>query len=909
MKTVRYTAAQLEALDIGRSTVDTCIVAGPGSGKTTVLVEYFGRLVAAGADPLRILAITFTEKAAGNMREKLAATFAEDAPLRARLERAWVSTVHGFCARLLRENAIFAGVDPQFYVADERESWRMQETAMAAAVEEVFAERPAAMRSLIRGLSSFEFEGAVLSAYDAMRGAGTRVEDLAHFPAPEIGEPGRLNAVLAELRGDPLSGWNANQKAHLADVLEGAERFLSSAAPLAALQAIDAFSCNLRKLKSGTRASELAKELRELIQDARYGAITEYYASERKLLIALLERFDRLYRARKQQAGALDFSDLEEYTVRLLESNPAVRARLNAQFDYVLMDELQDTNGQQAKLLNLVRPPDRLYAVGDVNQSIFGFRHAETRLFLGFRDSVVERGHRLVDLRENFRSRAEVLRAVETVVAGLPGIEPRRLVAAREFAAPRPLAVEAMGAIADDAEQALRLEAQWVAGRILELRETDGFQFRQMAVLVRNTEVLGEFTDAFERASIPAVVNRGRGFYESREVNDLVHLLRGHRQPARRNQPCGRAALASGRGFRLKRSCASGRSATASPVRSTASARKTKRRSRRRISAACNTSASNCAAGGCAANMSLSIACWSKRSMNPATGPNPVRAARRTSRSSWPHARAAAVRMSLDEFVEELALIRASNPREADAPPEDSADAVQLMTVHSAKGLEFPVVFVAALHKGVESNPPLVAFTPEIGLGARWRNPAHQGKREEKDDLFQHALRRRWQERDRDESHRLLYVAMTRAEEHLVLSFAANIRKNWAKVISAALDLNFTAPGDEVRTIAAPDGAEWQLRVRAVDRVPEMQASPPAALAAAEEIVQPALAEITGQHESQATVTALAKFAVCPREYYLGDYLGFEGRVEAPASAETRAPSSLNGRRSRHAGASPAFGR
>ena len=94
--------------------LDACIVAGPGSGKTTVLVEYFRRLVEAGVDPLRILAITFTEKAAGNMREKLAEAFHDDPAQRAQLERAWVSTVHGFCARLLRENAVFAGVDPEF---------------------------------------------------------------------------------------------------------------------------------------------------------------------------------------------------------------------------------------------------------------------------------------------------------------------------------------------------------------------------------------------------------------------------------------------------------------------------------------------------------------------------------------------------------------------------------------------------------------------------------------------------------------------------------------------------------------------------------------------------------------------------------------------------------------------------
>ena len=93
------------------------------------------------------------------------------------------------------------------------------------------------------------------------------------------------------------------------------------------------------------------------------------------------------------------------------------------------MDEFQDTNGQQARLIELIRPPDRFYAVGDINQSIFGFRHAEPAGFTAYRDDVAARGRHLVQLVDNFRSRAEILRAVETVTAGTPGIEDRPLVA------------------------------------------------------------------------------------------------------------------------------------------------------------------------------------------------------------------------------------------------------------------------------------------------------------------------------------------------------------------------------------------------------------------------------------------------------------------------------------------------
>ena len=85
------------------------------------------------------------------------------------------------------------------------------------------------------------------------------------------------------------------------------------------------------------------------------------------------------------------------------------------------MDEFQDTNGQQARLIELIRPPDRFYAVGDINQSIFGFRHAEPAGFTAYRADVEARGRRLVQLVDNFRSRAEILRAVETITAGASG--------------------------------------------------------------------------------------------------------------------------------------------------------------------------------------------------------------------------------------------------------------------------------------------------------------------------------------------------------------------------------------------------------------------------------------------------------------------------------------------------------
>ena len=487
---MNFTRDQLDAIDIGKRHLDTCVVAGPGSGKTTVLVEYFRRLVEAGVDPLRILAITFTEKAAGNMRNKLAVEFRD----------AWVSTVHGFCMRVLRENAVFAGVDPEFRIVEANEAWRMQQESMAAAIDALFQEHPARLRALIRGLSSNEFEEAVLSAYDTMRGAGVRVEDLAGFPVPRGVTTGEIAAMANALRDEPAANWNAAQRRYKDSILEGAERMVTAAGPVEGLRAIASFSANLTKCKRGTVAYDLVRQLRGLIDDAKYSLITEFHAPQRELLIDILRRFDHLYRERKRRAGALDFADLEEFAVRLLEEHPDTRARLQAQFDHILMDEFQDTNGQQTQLLELVRRPDRFYAVGDINQSIFGFRHAEPQGFLDYREAIVRRGRRLVNLADNFRSRPEILSAVETIVEGIDGVERRSLVAGRKFEQPRPVCVDIVAATD------LEMEAQWVARRIL---EEPKFEFKDVAVLVRNTDVMAAFAAAFDKAGIPYLVNRG----------------------------------------------------------------------------------------------------------------------------------------------------------------------------------------------------------------------------------------------------------------------------------------------------------------------------------------------------------------------------------------------------------------
>ena len=848
MSAARFTPEQLAAVDIELRHQDACVVAGPGSGKTTVLVEYFRRLVEAGVDPLRILAITFTEKAAANMRKKLGLAFQDDAEKRARLERAWVSTVHGFCHRLLKENAVFAGIDPEFAIADERTSWRMQQESVKEAIDALLSEKLEAMRGLIRGLSSYEFERVLLTAYDTMRCAGIGVEALAAFPTPSAVTLDQIEETFDALRREePGSSWRYDQKQQFESAMEGAERIVAADTPLAALHAIEGFSCNLQKCKRGNNTYNLLSRMREQIKESVHALISEHYAPERELLLEIMRRFDGIYRARKRAAALLDFNDLEEFAARLLEHNTDVQARVRRQFDHVLMDEFQDTNAQQAKLMHLLRPPDRFYAVGDINQSIYGFRHADPDGFARYREEIRDRGRRLVDLTGNFRSRADILCAVERITNMLAGIEARPLVAKREFEDAPECCVEVIAAPNP------QVEAQWVARRIVEM--TPGFAYKDFAVLVRNTEVIGEFAAAFDAAGIPYVVNRGKGFYESREVNDLTHLLRVIANPRDEVSLAVvlRSPLVGASDEELLRLKSSGRNLGSGLM--------------------------GCEDGSAGARFRDRLREWRARREYITFDRLLLDAIDGSGYEAAPNidkflaqAREAASRMSLDEFIEELEGVRADNPREPDAPPEDSSNTVKVMTVHSAKGLEFPVVFVAAMHKGVDSGTPDIAFSRHIGLGARWRNPATG---EDESDLFLHASKEEWKRREKEEANRLLYVAMTRAEQHLVLSFtlAGHKPSQWDKTVIDTLLLDTSHPAPpQLR-----DMGGWKLRVLVAEGPPELVTAPPAAEKSSrvEWLARP---DVSGQQDTNATVTALAQFGNCPREYYLARYLGYEGR-------------------------------
>jgi len=857
---------------------DVCVDAGPGSGKTRVLVERFRWRVQNGLSPRRILAVTFTEKAANEIKQRLAREFQNRPELRAEIEHAHVSTVHGYCARLLREHAIQAGIDPQFEVLEAAEAAAELAAASEETLDAIFQERPQAVRELLEAVDFSDPAGSLGRVHEAMRitAAGWREPP----PQADLDAFRDLQESLTKIVTAWPQGWSENQQAVLERVQSWGRRVLAlprTPVALPHLQVLGEFDCDLRRLKRNNPVYEEISTIKNsLLLRARQTLIAEYYAPQRALLREALERLEGAYRKRKEARNALDFADLEEHAIRLLRENPGLRERVRESFDEVLMDEYQDTNPLQATLIGLIRKPDGFFAVGDINQSIYGFRHADPEVFRRYREEVLSQGRPVDHLRENHRTRAGILSAVAAILSGAPGIEPHELIAARKFAEQTDPSVEVIAASGPSTEEAAVLEAQWVARRIRELG-----RFSDTAVLVRNVNALPPFEQAFRDFDVPYVIARGKHFFEAQEVTDLVHWLRVMVNP--RDELSLAAVLRS-------------------PLVGASDESLLRLKQLGNLGAALHRleGASNWDAGDLERLNRFRDQLSAMRAECDQVAPDRL-LARAIDSADYENGLSPRARANVRKFlglvrewfarrpgplsglIEELESLRESDPDEASAPPDDSSNAVRVITIHSAKGLEFPIVFLAALHKGVARNSPPLAFSPNAGLVARWRDPV-TGK--SVTDLPYAAFSEELKRKEEQEEHRLFYVAMTRAEEHLALSFATTERgpQNWAAKVVSGLGLGMQ-PGSE---------PPFPVRVLDASTAPEKPA-PLAAQAAGgteERLVRP---EVTGQHDATASVTSAWLYQACPRRYFLARYLGWDqpssepvGQAVSPATGRSQ---------------------
>jgi ATP-dependent exoDNAse (exonuclease V) beta subunit len=762
--TTRLNDEQLDAVDASGSVF---VSAGAGTGKTSVLVERYVRAVCErGIDVESILVITYTRKAAGELRSRIrSALVGRGRPDLAReLDGAWISTIHGFCNRLLKAQALAVGLDPRFRELEDSAAAVLRGEAFDRALE-AFCSGGDPER--LRLLATYRADGLrrmLTGVYETLRSAGSEL-------VLELGERSSLADAVAGLRAEASAlaaddGATPMQRANAAEAL----RLVSEEAPPERVVDLSALQCK------GARAAGYEQARKA----AERAALEELAALDRDLLQELLVNFAGEYAESKRREAAVDFEDLQLAARDLLRGDPVLRDEIRLRFRLVMVDEFQDTNRLQCELIDLVSHPGQteVFTVGDEFQSIYGFRHADVEVFRERRG----RAGNLLALTRNYRSRPQVLAAVNHLFAGAFGEEYQPLAASAEFADPvfgHPveLLVTDKASFAGGGEHWRQGEARAIAARVRELVDSGAAAPGEIVVLFAAGTDAEVYEEALRREGLPTYRATGRGYFGQQQVVDLLAYLRllhnryddvalmtvlaspfvGVSNDTlvliRRNAIRRPLFTALERGFPDGLSESDERLLRAFLQRYE---RLVRASGRRGLEALCE---------GILVEHDYDLAVLSRWD-----GPRRFANLRKLARLAreYEALRGADV-AGFVRFVREQEAVGA---KELEAvAEEEGAGAVRLLTIHAAKGLEFNVVIVADAGRdtsGPRGADEIVALS-DGRFGFRMVHPTRGDRR----PVFGYEeVRDAEQAQERAERLRLYYVAMTRAVDRLVVSGA-----------------------------------------------------------------------------------------------------------------------------------------
>jgi ATP-dependent helicase/nuclease subunit A len=855
---------------------DVFLRAGAGTGKTSVLVDRFcAAALDADGGVERILAFTFTERAADQLRrrirEALSARIREAEGERLEIlhdaleatDRAWISTIHGFCRRLLASHPAAAGIDPRFRVVDEAESERLAVRAFDSALREmVESGEPEALELAAANRRRTLLE-MTRGAYDELRSHGDPNPAL-----PQLAPPDTAAAIGGLVE--------AAREAH-AECQEASGKAVSSRERIAAATQLDVRAPaddllleKLRNLEITSTAKvfkgEACERYTSALKRAQAAIAAHVLGRAYEQLRELVARFGARYEELKEERAALDFEDLQLRAVQLLSSSAALRDRYREQFDHLMVDEFQDTNGLQLQLIEQLRGPrTHLFLVGDEFQSIYGFRHADVEVYRRqhrrFSEGDEPNGEAL-PLTGNFRADPELVAATNAIAAGLlDGFEPLTAFVDAPAPAPDDPPVELLLTIddrkaweaedtrlprpPDDPSSGSKVaEAIRLAGRLRQLVDEKQAEPSEIVVLMRAFTHVAAVERALAEAGLDPYVVGGRGFWSQQQIDDLRCLLTVIANPlddealfgALASPACAvlpdtlwllrRAATRRDEGGRERFDhiwpVVRDLMETGAPTRGDAEAAKLippeelERLNRfatvltdvrqRSIEGGLETLVERAAS---AFDYDLATLSRSDGAARWANVRKLMRIAREFEASEGPE---------LGAFLEYLDSRAASRDREAEAATRAEGHAgVRVMTVHAAKGLEFEVVAVTDLGRNLQLGwTPLRVQPgqegPEGGELARVGvQLGRLGRPAERLHDYQE-LTELAAERDAEEEARLAYVAATRAKRRLILSGTFN-----PSALDKDIDRRKPIALQLIRSLLNGDPAEREFEVPAVD--------------------------------------------------------------------------------------------
>jgi len=814
---------------------------GAGCGKTFVLARRFVELLRRHPDPpnalSRLVALTFTEKAALEMssrvREMLLAAAAEAPPEQRGVIRAWldelpearIATIHGFCASLLRGRAVEAGIDPSFTVcADELLAAQMVaeacEQAVLAAVEAGESDTAAlladlsfdALLELVRELVSRRTDCDLAGLLDpsATRDRWRALLDAgrAEWLAP-LAQDAALRAEIDALAACPCTDPSDKLHAFRTEQLGIVEQI--AADPAAATAEVFA---RLKPSPGGIGSAKAwgkdeVREVRAALKSV-IGKVTEYAVFAEDLdeadelasrQLAALARLaldaERVYAQTKRRRGLLDFDDLLARTERLLASSEAARAALAGQIDQLLIDECQDTNEFQVRLLGRLIDllpggegapgPGKLFVVGDAKQSIYRFRGAQVDVFERLCGRLGRANQEY--LSTSFRTHAAGIAFVNHLFRPMMGADYDPIEAHRQDVPPHPsveilLAGGEDGEPIPDAATAARAQAAATAERIAamlangerlvwdsEAARWRAVQPRDIAVLFARMTKSLDYERELQRRAVPYYVVAGTGFFQQQEVFDVLNALQAIDNPL---DDVALFGTLRGSLFGLNDNAlmhvAEAHVPPYFPALRKAGPPAGLAADQREALVRAVALIARLHARKDAVGIDRLLEDLLAETGYEAVLLSQARGARMLGnvRIAIHRARAAASDgLSLAQFASQMREMVINEGRyEQAAVAGEHENVVRLMTLHKAKGLEFPVVLLPDLNAGRRGPTGRCLIRNDWGVVLRPAGPGEDGEAAE--PLSLRLARRLEAEADRRESIRKLYVGATRHKDHLV---------------------------------------------------------------------------------------------------------------------------------------------
>ena len=856
---------------------DLCVVAGPGSGKTRVLVERFANLVIEHKVPINeILTLTFTEKAANEMKIRAARLFEQKGMEKEcqEIEFAYLSTIHSFCSRLLRENAIEAGIDPQFSVMDELEAGRVkeqtledtlkkwaQEKSLDTFLNDIFWKHPDSRKSRLKS-----FKENLILLYEKIRNSCVPISETVNTDdlsqdivnskkmveelineINEIRSEKKLSDKTRDKVENVLERWNTSYLQNdINKLYNGIEK---------PPQKDDLILALLNKVKGIHSYINLAvskdvkQPLRALREELKIlaGLLAKDYSTRSKMVLRdFLMSFDIAYSERKKVESLIDFTDLEVETIELLKNKKYIANEIKQKFKYILVDEFQDISRLQKTIIDLIRSKNNLFIVGDEKQSIYGFRNAEVEIFQDIqKDSNRES---LISLDENFRSRSQILDFINNIFNQLwpvrhtgleethikeiaSSMDSTQLKAGAEFSDKPFPSVEIIVAEGKDKTEARKWESMDIAKRIKEIVDKGEIwitnkrepgkklSYRDFAILFRSTTDIKLYEHSLSHLDVPYYVVSGRGFFNTTEITDLINLLKVIESPLDEinlasvlkspfvgidDEALFRLAdyaHARHKFAHVKQEFAhdnKGRKYLYQILNEVGLIKEIKAEVINKITQFLQLLRE-------IQDIKHGISLWhlisfilkrtefQSKMLLFSNGKR--RYANLLKLVELCRGQEEFGPMTLKDFIEIVEGYKFREIRESEAPVEsEEDDVVKLITTHSAKGLEFPVVIIADTDRDNSRPSDYFVYSKTHGISFKILNPLTN---EAEEPLCYKRINDEAKEKELQESKRLLFVAMTRAQEHLIISGGINKSRgrgdndkgNWHRYLSSSLSL------------------------------------------------------------------------------------------------------------------------